>query len=183
MQMYPVPTYLISPLQAVAHQQCYYVRSSWDVEQCNWECSEQSDITMTNITVKNDTVVYMCMEVMICQSQMSPEMFMISQTHRMGDIKTHHIGEGIWRKLPAFWVTFAKPFLLKIQYAKPTKIIEMRTLHISVFVKMTNIIVKSYTVWYMCMEVIICQSERFPTIVMISQTLAIWGTSKYIRWE
>ena len=48
--------------------------------------------------------------------------------------------------LPAFGVSFAKPFLLKIQYAKPSKIIEMWTLHISVFFNVTNIIVKSYTV-------------------------------------
>ena len=72
--------------------------------------------------------------------------------------------------LPAFRVTFAKPFLLKIQYSKPSKISEIWTLHISVFVNMTNIIVKSYAVQYMCMEVIICQSERSPEIVMISQT-------------
>ena len=85
--------------------------------------------------------------------------------------------------LPAFGVTFAKPFLLKIQYSKPSKIIEMWTLHISVFVNMTNIIVKSYTVQYMCMEVIICQSERSPEIVMISQTPTTEGTSKHIRWE
>ena len=77
--------------------------------------------------------------------------------------------------LPAFWVTFAKPFLLKIQYSKPSKIIEIWTLHISVFVNMTNIIVKSYAVQYMCMEVIICQSERSPEIVMISQTHTIGG--------
>ena len=77
---------------------------------------------MTNITVKNDTVVYMCMEVMICWSQMPPEMFMISQTHRR-----KHMEETV----PAFGVTFAKPFLLKIQYAKLSKIIEMWTLHIS----------------------------------------------------
>ena len=48
--------------------------------------------------------------------------------------------------LPAFGVTFVKLFLLKIKYAKPSKIIKMWTLHISVFVNMTNIIVKSYTV-------------------------------------
>ena len=48
--------------------------------------------------------------------------------------------------LPAFWVTFAKAFLPKIQYSKPSKIIEIYILHISVFVNMTNIIVKSYAV-------------------------------------
>ena len=52
--------------------------------------------------------------------------------------------------IPAFGVTFAKPFLLKIQYSKPSIIIEIWTLHISAFVNMTNIIVKSYTVLYMC---------------------------------
>ena len=46
---------------------------------------------------------------------------------------------------------------------------------------MTNIIAKSYAVQYMCMEVIICQSERSPEIVMISQTPSIGETSKYIR--
>ena len=68
----------------------------------------------------------------------------------------------MWRKLPPFGVTFAKPFLLKIEYSKPSKMIEIWTLYISVFVNMTNIIVKSYTVLYMCMEVMMCQSERSP---------------------
>ena len=38
---------------------------------------------MKNITVKHYTVVYMCMEIIMCQYQMSPEMFMIPQTHRI----------------------------------------------------------------------------------------------------
>ena len=38
---------------------------------------------------KNDTVVCMCMEVMICQSQMSPEMFKISQPHRIWETSKH----------------------------------------------------------------------------------------------
>ena len=42
----------------------------------------QSDINMTNVTVKNYTVVYMCMEIIMFQYQMSPEMFMIPQTNR-----------------------------------------------------------------------------------------------------
>ena len=101
----------------------------------------------------------------------------------MGDIKTQHMGKGIWRKLPAFGVNFAKPFLLKIQCYKPSKIIEIWSLHISVFVNMTNIIVKSYKLLYMCMEVMICQSERSPEVLIISQTPNIGGTSKHIRWE
>ena len=101
----------------------------------------------------------------------------------MGHQNALHMRRHMEESLPAFWVTFAKPFLLKIQYSKPSKIIEIWTLHISVFVNMTNIIVKSYAVQYMCMEVIICQSERSPEIVMISQTHTIGGTSKHIRWE
>ena len=85
--------------------------------------------------------------------------------------------------IPAFGVTFAKPFLLKKQYSKPSKIIEIWTLHISVFVNMTNITVKCYTVPYMCMRVMICQSERSSEILIISQTPTIGGTSKHIRWE
>ena len=85
--------------------------------------------------------------------------------------------------LPAFRMTSAKPFLLKIQYSKPSKIIEIWTLHISVFVNMTIIIVQSYAGQYMCMEVIICQCERSPEILMISETNTIGGTSKHIRWE
>ena len=38
---------------------------------------------MTNITVKNYTVVYMCMEIIMCQYHMSAEMFIILQTHRI----------------------------------------------------------------------------------------------------
>ena len=88
----------------------------------------------------------------------------------------HYISEGhMEENLPTFWVIFAKPFLLKIQYSKPSKIIEICILNILVFVNMTNIIVKSYAVQYMCMEVIICQSERSPEIVMISQTHTMGG--------
>ena len=87
------------------------------------------------------------------------------------------------KTLPAFRVTFAKPFLLKMQHSKPSKFIVIWTLHISVFANMTNIIVKSYAVQYMCMEVIICQSERSPETVMISLTPTIGGTSKHIRSE
>ena len=48
----------------------------------------------------------------------------------------------------------------------------------SVFVNMKNIIVQSYAGQYMCMEVIICQSEKYPEI-LISETHTIGGTSKH----
>ena len=85
--------------------------------------------------------------------------------------------------LLAFRVTSAKPFLLTIQYSKPSKIIEIQTLHMSVFVNITNIIPQSYAGQYMSMEVIICQSERYPEIFMISEAHTIGGTSKHMRWE
>ena len=44
---------------------------------------------MTNITVQNYTVVYMCMEIIMCQYQMSPEMFIIPQTHRIEETSKH----------------------------------------------------------------------------------------------
>ena len=83
--------------------------------------------------------------------------------------------------LLAFRVTYAKSFLLTIQYSIPSKIIEVWTLHMSVFVNITNIIAQSYAVQYMCIEVVICHSERSPKIVMLSQTHTIGGTSKHIR--
>ena len=66
-------------------------------------------------------------------------------------------------------VAFIKPSILQIRYFKPSKIIEILTFHISVFVNMTNIIVKHYTVVYMCVEVMIYQSDRLPEIFMISE--------------
>ena len=64
--------------------------------------------------------------------------------------------------LPAFGVSFAKPFLLKTGYFQPSKIVVFCIFHISVFVNNTAMVVISYIVLYMCMEVIICQSDRSP---------------------
>ena len=77
--------------------------------------------------------------------------------------------------LLAFRLTSAKLFLLIIQYSKPAKIIEIQTLHMSVFVNITNNIPQSYAGQYMCMEVVMCQSERYPEIFMISETHTIGG--------
>ena len=52
-----------------------------------------------------------------------------------------------------------------------------------VFVNTANIVVKSYTVLYLCVEVMICQSERSPERLLISQTPMIGGTSNYLSWE
>ena len=42
----------------------------------------------------------------------------------------------------------------------PDKIVAFWTFHISLFVNTTAMLVNSYTVLYMCVEVIICQSDR-----------------------
>ena len=42
-------------------------------------------------------------------------------------------------------------------------------------------VVKSYTVLYMCMEVLSCQSDRSTERFMISQTAGIGGTSNQVR--
>ena len=44
-------------------------------------------------------------------------------------------------------------------------------------------VVNSDTIVYMCMEVIICQSDRSPERLMISHAPSIGGTSNHLRWE
>ena len=43
-------------------------------------------VNMTNMVVNSDTVLYMYMEVIICQYDMSPEMYMIPHTQRIWGI-------------------------------------------------------------------------------------------------
>ena len=42
---------------------------------------------------------------------------------------------------------------------------------------------KHYTVLYMSVEVMICQSERSPERLLISHTPSIGGASNHLRWE
>ena len=65
---------------------------------------------------------------------------------------------------PAFMMSFAEPFLLITGYSEPSKIVACWTFHMSVFVNKTNMVVNSDTVHYMCMEIIICQSDMSPEI-------------------
>ena len=44
----------------------------------------------------------------------------------------------------------------------PSKIVAFWTFHISLFVNNTAMVVNSYTLLYMCMEVMICQFDRSP---------------------
>ena len=50
-----------------------------------------------------------------------------------------------------------------------------------IFVNTTAIVVNSYTILYMCMEVISCQSDRSPERLMISHTPSIVGISAQVQ--
>ena len=75
-------------------------------------------VNMTNIVVKSYTALYMCVEVMTCQSERSPGRLIISQTPSIGGI---HITSGGRRNVeetfPAFGMSFEKAFLLKTGYS------------------------------------------------------------------
>ena len=128
-----------------------------------WTFHISAFVNTTDMVVNSDIILYMCMEVIICQSDRCPERLMISHTPSIWGTSN----QLRWEKecggnSPAVWVYFAKSFLLKMGYSKPSKIVEFWTFHIYVFGNTTNILVISYTVLYMCMEVLIGQSERSP---------------------
>ena len=113
-------------------------------------------VNMTNTIVKGFTLLYMCMEAIICQSERSPEMFIISQTDSIrGHENTWDGNRNVEETLPVLGVGFVKPFLLKIRSFLPSKIVEFWTFHLYLFVNATNIVViNSNTVQYMCIAVI-----------------------------
>ena len=100
---------------------------------------------------------------------------MISETPSIWELQISSFG---WRNveetLATFAVSFSKPFLLQMGYSQLSKILTFCIFHISVFVNTTAMLVNSYAILYMCMEVIIGHSDRSPQRVMISQTLSIW---------
>ena len=64
------------------------------------------------------------------------------------------------RKFSQLYSEFFKNFLLKMGYFLPTKIVAFCIFIMSVFVNTTAMVVNSYIVLYMYVEVIICQSDR-----------------------
>ena len=138
-------------------------------------------VNTTAMVVNSYTILYMCMKVIICQSDRSPERLMISQTPGIGGTSNQLRWEKEWGgNPPNFWGEFCKTLpsqksiFLTFQFW---------TFHISVFVNTTAMVVKSYTILYMCMKVIICQSDRSPEWLMISQTPGIGGTSNQLSCE
>ena len=100
---------------------------------------------------------------------------MISQTPGMGELQISSGGrKNVEKTLATFGMSFSKPFLMQMRYSQPSKILTFCIFYISVFINTTAMVVNSYAILYMCMEVIICQSDRSPQRVMISQTPSIW---------
>ena len=88
---------------------------------------------------------------------------MISQTPGMGEPQiSSGGGRNVEETLPAFGLSFAKPFLVQMGYSQPSKILTFHIFHISALVNTTAMVVKSYIVLYMCVEVISCQADRSP---------------------
>ena len=99
------------------------------------------------------------MEVIICQSERSPEI-MISQTHTKGGTSKHIRWEKEYgQTLPPFGVTSANPFPPKIGNLKPSKIVKIWTFHM-----------------YLCifMEVTVCKPDMSPETQMTYHMHTIW---------
>ena len=88
-----------------------------------------------------------------------------------------HLGQDDLLVVKSLWLIWAQIHL------PPPYRHTLWTFHISVFVNTRPMIVNSNTIVYMCMEVIICQSDRFPERLMTSQTPSIGRTWNQFRWE
>ena len=85
--------------------------------------------------------------------------------------------------LPAFGEGFVKSCLLKTGYSSHFKIVAFWTFHISIIVNTTAMIVNSSSILYLCVEVIICQSDKSPERLIISPNPSIWETSNLLKLE
>ena len=101
---------------------------------------------MTNIVVKSYAVLYMGVEVIICQSERSPERLMISQTPRIGGTSNQLRWEKEYgRNSPSFWGDFYKTLPTPNRIFQTCKTVECWTFHMSEFVNTTNMVVNSDT--------------------------------------
>ena len=65
-------------------------------------------VNTTPMVINSDTIMYMCMEVIICQSDRSSERFQISQTPSMGGHQIMSGGRRNVEETPSFWSEFCK---------------------------------------------------------------------------
>ena len=113
------------------------------------------------------------------------ERLMISQTPSIGGISN----QLMWEKecggnSPSFWCEFCKTLPTQnriFQTFQNCGILDLLQFCICQYDKYKS--KKSYTVLFMGVEVIICQSEMSPERLMIFQTPSIGGTSDQLRWE
>ena len=68
-------------------------------------------------------------------------------------------------------------------YSHTSTIVAFHIFHISLFVNTTAMVVNTYAILHMCVEIIICQSERFPWKVDDISNPWHGGTSNWLRWE
>ena len=79
----------------------------------------------------------------------------ISDPWHRGNIKWTQVGERMWRKLSQLLGWVLQTLLSETWYSSPSKIVDFWTFHTSAFVNTTAVVLNSYTVLYMCVEVII----------------------------
>ena len=98
--------------------------------------------------------------------------------------KLAQVGEGMWRKLLQLleWV-FQNPSFSKWDIPNLQEILTFCIFYISVFVNTTAMVVNSYAILYMCIDIIICQSDR--SLSKVDDISDPWhmGTSNQFRWE
>ena len=88
---------------------------------------------------------------------------MITQTHNIGGTSNKLRWEKECREnLPSFWDEFCKSLHAQNRIFLTFQNCSIFDLQHSVFVNMTNMVVNRDTALYMCMEVIICQSDVSP---------------------
>ena len=94
------------------------------------------------------------------------------------------LGEGMWRKLLQLlgWV-FQNSSFSKWDIPNLPKIVAFHIFHISVFVNTTFKVVNTYAILYMCMDIIICHSDRSPWKGDDISDPWHGRTSNQLRWE
>ena len=126
----------------------------------------------------------MCMEVIICQLDSSLwKLDDISDPWHEGTSNQLRWGKECAGNSSSFWVEFCKTLPSQNRIFLTFQNCGICIFHISVFVNTTAMVVNSYTILHMCVEVIICQSDRFQWKVDDISDPWHGGTSNQLRWE
>ena len=140
-------------------------------------------VNTTPMVVNSDTIVCMCMEVIICQSDRSPERLMISQTPFIGGHQITSGGRRNVEETPNFWGEFCKTLptqnriFLTFQNCGN---LDIPHVCICQYDKYSS--KKLYSTVHVCVSYDLSMWE-VPERLMISQTPCIGRTSNHSRWE